>query len=43
MSIGCLGRPFATADPKVNDLLLADDAVWDKGVRTLNFFVPVAL
>lgn len=35
MSIGCPGRPFATADPKLDDLLPADDAAWDRGVRTL--------
>ena len=32
MSIGCPGRPFATADPKLDDLLPADDATWDQGV-----------
>ncbi|KAL4780858.1 hypothetical protein BJX76DRAFT_364026 [Aspergillus varians] len=32
VSIGCPGRPFATADPKFDDLLLADDAAWDEGI-----------
>ena len=32
MSIGCPGRPFATADPKSDDLLPADDTAWDQGV-----------
>jgi hypothetical protein len=35
VSIGCSGRPFATADPGLDDLLPADDALWDQGV-TLN-------
>ena len=32
MSIGCPGRPFATADPRLDDLLPADDVAWDQGV-----------
>ncbi|KAL2698184.1 hypothetical protein AAEP93_010894 [Penicillium crustosum] len=31
VSIGCPGRPFATADPKLDDYLPADDAAWDQG------------
>ncbi|KAL6233543.1 hypothetical protein BDW75DRAFT_231903 [Aspergillus navahoensis] len=31
VSIGCPGRPFATADPRSDDLLPADDAAWDQG------------
>ncbi|AEO66360.1 uncharacterized protein THITE_2114411 [Thermothielavioides terrestris NRRL 8126] len=31
VSIGCPGRPFATADPSLDDLLPADDAAWDEG------------
>ncbi|KOS41574.1 hypothetical protein ACN38_g7561 [Penicillium nordicum] len=31
VSIGCPGRPFATADPKLDDFLPADDAAWDQG------------
>ncbi|KAF4225598.1 hypothetical protein CNMCM6457_008020 [Aspergillus fumigatiaffinis] len=31
VSIGCPGRPFATADPRLDDLLPADDAAWDQG------------
>ncbi|GFF86505.1 hypothetical protein IFM47457_07178 [Aspergillus lentulus] len=30
VSIGCPGRPFATADPRLDDLLPADDAAWDQ-------------
>lgn len=33
MNIGCPGRPFVTAEPGLNDLLPADDAEWDRGVR----------
>lgn len=32
VSIGCPGRPFATAQPKLDDLLPSDDAAWDDGV-----------
>jgi hypothetical protein len=32
MSIGCPGRPFATADPHLDDLLPAGDAAWNQGV-----------
>ncbi|KAJ5288656.1 hypothetical protein N7478_001686 [Penicillium angulare] len=32
VSIGCPGRPFATPDPKLDDLLPADDAAWDRGI-----------
>ncbi|KGO43636.1 Transcription factor, fungi [Penicillium expansum] len=32
VSIGCPGRPFATADPKLDDFLPADDAAWDQGI-----------
>ncbi|KAJ6013705.1 hypothetical protein N7540_008296 [Penicillium herquei] len=32
ISIGCPGRPFATADPKLDDLLPSDDAAWDEGI-----------
>lgn len=32
VSIGCPGRPFATADPTLDDLLPTDDAAWDQGV-----------
>lgn len=31
MSIGCPGRPFATMDPGLDELLPADDAAWDQG------------
>ncbi|OQD61907.1 hypothetical protein PENPOL_c014G02077 [Penicillium polonicum] len=31
VSIGCPGRPFATADPKLDDYLPADDVAWDQG------------
>ncbi|KAJ5970091.1 uncharacterized protein N7479_000009 [Penicillium vulpinum] len=31
VSIGSPGRPFATAEPKLDDLLPADDAAWDQG------------
>ncbi|KAJ5699354.1 hypothetical protein N7536_002367 [Penicillium majusculum] len=31
VSIGCPGRPFATADPKLDDYLPSDDAAWDQG------------
>jgi hypothetical protein len=32
VSVGCPGRPFATADPGMDDFLPADDAAWDQGV-----------
>ena len=32
VNVGCPGRPFATEDPKSEDLLPADDAAWDDGV-----------
>jgi hypothetical protein len=32
VSIGCPGRPFATADPGIDDLLPTDDSAWDEGV-----------
>ena len=32
VSIGCPGRPFATADPRSDDILPADDTAWDQGV-----------
>lgn len=32
VSIGCPGRPLATVEPGLNDLLPADDAEWDRGV-----------
>lgn len=32
VNIGCPGRPFATADPRPNGLLPADDTAWDQGV-----------
>lgn len=40
MGIGCPGRPFATADPGLDDLLPADDAAWEQGVgfNALNGF-----
>ncbi|KAJ6051196.1 hypothetical protein N7499_010559 [Penicillium canescens] len=31
VSIGCPGRPFVTADPRLDDFLPADDAAWDQG------------
>ncbi|KAE9376398.1 putative fungal-specific transcription factor [Stipitochalara longipes BDJ] len=32
LSIGCPGRPFATADPTIDDLLPSDDTLWDQGI-----------
>lgn len=32
VSIGCPGRPLATDDPSLDDLLPKDDAAWDQGV-----------
>ncbi|KUL82557.1 hypothetical protein ZTR_09179 [Talaromyces verruculosus] len=37
VNIGCPGRPFATADPELSDLLPADDEEWDRGVRLYHF------
>jgi hypothetical protein len=42
VSIGCPGRPFATADPKLDDFLPADDAAWDQGVYQFVIFVNIA-
>ena len=42
VSIGCPGRPFATEDPKVDDLLPASCAAWDRGVRPSDPFVVCA-
>nr|UYO77177.1 ACN38 fungal transcriptional regulatory protein [Trichoderma calamagrostidis] len=36
VSIGCPGRPFATADPRLDDLLPADDAAFDQGIVRLD-------
>ena len=33
VTIGCPGRPFATPEPTLDDLLPSDDAAWDQGVR----------
>nr|UIK22900.1 transcriptional regulator [Trichoderma rhododendri] len=38
VSIGCPGRPFATADPRLDDLLPADDAAFDQGTVRLDDF-----
>ena len=32
VKVGCPGRPFATADPGLDDLLPANDIAWDRGV-----------
>ncbi|KAF2441019.1 hypothetical protein P171DRAFT_393830 [Karstenula rhodostoma CBS 690.94] len=32
VNIGCPGRPFATPEPALDDLLPADDAAWDDGI-----------
>ncbi|KIW40304.1 uncharacterized protein PV06_07511 [Exophiala oligosperma] len=32
VSIGCPGRPLATREPTLDDLLPADDAQWDQGI-----------
>nr|POE63698.1 hypothetical protein CFP56_04601 [Quercus suber] len=32
VSIGCPGRPFATADPKLSDILPVNDEAWAEGV-----------
>ena len=37
VSIGCPGRPFATADPRADDILPADDTAWDQGVSWNRF------
>lgn len=42
MSIGSPGRPLATADPRLDDLLPSCDAAWDEGVSPIlpmNFFM----
>jgi hypothetical protein len=42
VGLGYPGRHFVTEDPKPHDLLPADDAAWDNGVRlpnTINFQV----
>ncbi|KAK2594640.1 hypothetical protein QQS21_007616 [Conoideocrella luteorostrata] len=36
VSIGCPGRPFATANPQLDDLLPVDDDSWDKGIVRSN-------
>nr|UYO77232.1 ACN38 regulatory protein [Trichoderma psychrophilum] len=36
VSIGCPGRPFATADPRLDDLLPADDTAFDQGTVRLD-------
>lgn len=33
VSIGCPGRPFVTADPRLDDLLPVNDAAFNLGVR----------
>ncbi|OQE46162.1 hypothetical protein PENCOP_c001G01587 [Penicillium coprophilum] len=38
VSIGCPGRPFATADPKLDDFLPANDAAWDQGTVKPDMF-----
>lgn len=40
VSIGCPGRPFATTDPRLSDLLPADDDKWDQGVSRFIAFLP---
>ncbi|KIW11718.1 hypothetical protein PV08_11020 [Exophiala spinifera] len=32
VNIGCPGRPLATAEPTLDDLLPADDVAWDQGI-----------
>lgn len=34
VSIGCPGRPFVTADPRLDDMLPVNDATFDLGVRS---------
>ncbi|KAL6899970.1 hypothetical protein GGI43DRAFT_384145 [Trichoderma evansii] len=38
VSIGCPGRPFATADPQLDDLLPVNDATFDLGIIGLDDF-----
>ncbi|PMD49060.1 putative fungal-specific transcription factor [Hyaloscypha variabilis F] len=39
LSIGCPGRPFATTDPTIDDLLPSNDTLWDQGiVRSEDYF-----
>ncbi|PNP43648.1 hypothetical protein TGAMA5MH_04620 [Trichoderma gamsii] len=38
VSIGCPGRPFVTADPRLDDLLPGDDAAFDLGTIELDDF-----
>lgn len=35
VSIGCPGRPFIAAHPRLDDLLPVNDATFDLGVRSL--------
>ncbi|KAI1880165.1 hypothetical protein JX265_001786 [Neoarthrinium moseri] len=42
VSIGCPGRPLATADPSLDDLLPADDALWDQGIVRSEHSIPLA-
>ncbi|KAJ5119416.1 hypothetical protein N7448_010085 [Penicillium atrosanguineum] len=42
VSIGCPGRPFATADSKLDDLLPADDAAWDEGIVRPDSFATLS-
>ncbi|KAF2111959.1 putative fungal-specific transcription factor [Lophiotrema nucula] len=35
VSIGCPGRPFATTEPRLEDVLPVDDDAWDQGVLGL--------
>jgi hypothetical protein len=37
LSIGCPGRPFATTDPTIDDLLPSNDTLWDQGVSRSTF------
>lgn len=32
MAIGSPGRPFATAEPGIEEMLPGDDGAWDEGV-----------
>ncbi|KAJ4301278.1 hypothetical protein N0V90_003369 [Kalmusia sp. IMI 367209] len=44
VNIGCPGRPLATAEPSLDDLLPSDDAAWDQGVPSPPFLAsPVLL
>lgn len=40
VSIGCPGRPFVTADPRLDDLLPGDDAAFDLGVSYSGVLSP---